>query len=50
MLQKIINTYNAKSLADNGAAVLIPDSELKESLKNKILEVVRDKNLLNTLE
>jgi UDP-N-acetylglucosamine--N-acetylmuramyl-(pentapeptide) pyrophosphoryl-undecaprenol N-acetylglucosamine transferase len=41
--------YNAKSLADNGAAVLIKDSELKENLKNKILEVVHDKNLLNSL-
>ena len=41
--------FNAKSLADSGAAVLILDSELKESLKNKILQVVRDKNLLNTL-
>ncbi len=41
--------YNAKSLADNGAAVLIKDSELKENLKNKILEVAHDKNLLNSL-
>jgi len=41
--------YNAKSLADNGAAVLIQDSELSEKLKNIILEVVQDKNLLNSL-
>lgn len=41
--------YNAKSLADNGAAVLIPDSELKENLKNKIFEIAGNKNLLNSL-
>lgn len=41
--------YNAKSLADNGAAVLIPDSELTENLKNKIFEIVQDKKLLNSL-
>ena len=41
--------YNAKSLADNGAAVLIKDSELKENLKNEIIKVVGNKNLLITL-
>ena len=41
--------YNAKSLADSGAAVLIKDSELKDNLKNEILKVMGDKNLLNTL-
>ncbi len=41
--------YNAKSLADNSAAVLINDSELKEKLKNKILELARNKELLKSL-
>ncbi len=41
--------YNAKSLADNGAAVLIKDSELKDSLKNEILNLAKDKNLLKSL-
>jgi UDP-N-acetylglucosamine--N-acetylmuramyl-(pentapeptide) pyrophosphoryl-undecaprenol N-acetylglucosamine transferase len=41
--------YNAKSLADNGAAVLIKDSEIQENLKNKILEVATDKNLRHSL-
>jgi len=41
--------YNAKSLADNNAAVLIKDSDVKSLLKDKILEVVLDKNLLCSL-
>ncbi len=41
--------YNAKSLADNNAAVLIKDSDVKSLLKDKILEVVVDKNLLCSL-
>jgi UDP-N-acetylglucosamine--N-acetylmuramyl-(pentapeptide) pyrophosphoryl-undecaprenol N-acetylglucosamine transferase len=41
--------YNAKSLADNNAAVLIKDSDVKSLLKDKILEVVSDKELLNSL-
>lgn len=41
--------YNAKSLADNNAAVLIKDSDVKSLLKDKILEVVVDKNLLFSL-
>lgn len=41
--------YNAKSLADNNAAVLIKDSDVKSTLKDKILEVVSDKNLLASL-
>ena len=41
--------YNAKSLADNNAAVLIKDSDVKSLLKNKVLEVVADKKLLNSL-
>ena len=41
--------YNAKSLADNNAAVLIKDSDVKSLLKDKILEVVADKKLLNSL-
>lgn len=41
--------YNAKSLADNNAAVLIKDSDVKSLLKDKILEVVSDKNLLKSL-
>ena len=41
--------YNAKSLADDNAAVLIKDSDVKSLLKDKILEVVADKKLLNSL-
>lgn len=41
--------YNAKSLADEGAAILIPDDEQMKNLKNKILELVSDKNQLKNL-
>ncbi len=41
--------YNAKSLADNNSAVLIKDSDVKKILKDKIIEVVADKNLLMNL-
>ena len=41
--------FNAKSLADNNAAVLINDSDVNDVLKNKILEVASDKNLLKSL-
>jgi UDP-N-acetylglucosamine--N-acetylmuramyl-(pentapeptide) pyrophosphoryl-undecaprenol N-acetylglucosamine transferase len=41
--------YNAKSLADNNAAVLIKDSDVKEDLKDTILKVVSDNNLLKNL-
>ena len=41
--------FNAKSLADNNAAILIKDSDVKDVLKNKILEIVADKNLLKNL-
>lgn len=41
--------FNAKSLADNNAAVLIADSDAKIILKDKILEVTADKNLQKSL-
>ncbi len=41
--------FNAKSLADNNAAILIKDSDVQSLLKDKILEVVSDKNLLKSL-
>lgn len=41
--------FNAKSLSDNNAAVLIKDSDVQSLLKDKILEVVSDKNLLKSL-
>ena len=41
--------YNAKSLADNSAAILIKDSDVNSLLKDKILEVVADKKLLKSL-
>jgi UDP-N-acetylglucosamine--N-acetylmuramyl-(pentapeptide) pyrophosphoryl-undecaprenol N-acetylglucosamine transferase len=41
--------YNAKSLTDNNAAMLILDSDVKLLLKDKILEAVSDKNLLKSL-
>lgn len=41
--------YNAKSLADSNAAILIKDSEIKEKLKNIILDLVQDKKLLVSL-
>ena len=41
--------YNAKSLSDNNAAVLIKDSEVKNILKQKVLELAGDKNLQKKL-
>jgi UDP-N-acetylglucosamine--N-acetylmuramyl-(pentapeptide) pyrophosphoryl-undecaprenol N-acetylglucosamine transferase len=41
--------FNAKSLADEKAAILINDYELNSVLKNKILEVVENKELQNSL-
>lgn len=41
--------YNAKSLADNNAAVLIKDSEVNSVLKDKILEVIGNEILLKSL-
>ena len=41
--------FNAKSLADNNAAVLISDSDVKDMLKTKILEITSDKYLLKSL-
>ena len=41
--------YNAKSLADIGAAVLLPDDQLMNNLKNKIFQLVSDKDLLKSL-
>lgn len=41
--------YNAKSLADNSAAILLSDDELMKNFKNKILEVVSNNNLLRSL-
>ena len=41
--------YNAKSLADKNSAVMIKDSDVKEVLKDRILELVADKNLLKNL-
>ena len=41
--------YNAKSLADNNAAILINDSDVDSLLKDRILEIVADKELLKNL-
>jgi UDP-N-acetylglucosamine--N-acetylmuramyl-(pentapeptide) pyrophosphoryl-undecaprenol N-acetylglucosamine transferase len=41
--------YNAKSLADKNAAVMINDSELKEKLKIKIIEITSSKQLQSEL-
>lgn len=41
--------YNAKSLSDSNAAVLIKDSEVKNILKDKILELAGDENLQKSL-
>lgn len=41
--------FNAKSLSDSNAAMLINDSEVKNTLKDKILELAGDKNLQKTL-
>ncbi|HMN24084.1 MAG TPA: undecaprenyldiphospho-muramoylpentapeptide beta-N-acetylglucosaminyltransferase [Ignavibacteriaceae bacterium] len=41
--------FNAKSLADNNAAVLIKDSDVNSVLKEKILETAANKNLLKSL-
>lgn len=42
--------FNAKSLLDNNAAMLIKDSEVKDILKNRILELAGDKSLQRTLK
>lgn len=41
--------FNAKSLADSNAAILIKDSDVQSILKDKILELVLDKSLLKSL-
>lgn len=41
--------YNAKSLADNDAAVLIQDSDVKKVLINKIIEIAGDEEKLKSL-
>jgi len=41
--------YNAKSLADNDAAVLIQDSDVKKVLQNKIIEIAGDEEKLKSL-
>ncbi len=41
--------FNAKSLADNNAAVLINDSDVNSVLKDKIIDVLSDKDLLKSL-
>ncbi len=41
--------FNAKSLSDNLAALLIKDSEVKDILKDKILEVTGNRDLQRTL-
>lgn len=42
--------FNAKSLSDNNAAMLIKDDEVKNILKDKILELTGDKSLQRTLK
>jgi UDP-N-acetylglucosamine--N-acetylmuramyl-(pentapeptide) pyrophosphoryl-undecaprenol N-acetylglucosamine transferase len=41
--------YNAKSLADNNAAVLINDKDLNENLKTKIIEIANNQSLRSQL-
>ncbi|MDY0083323.1 MAG: undecaprenyldiphospho-muramoylpentapeptide beta-N-acetylglucosaminyltransferase [Ignavibacteriaceae bacterium] len=41
--------YNAKSLSDNNAAVLIKDSDVKKILKDKIIEIAGDEKQLISL-
>ncbi|MDT3696159.1 MAG: undecaprenyldiphospho-muramoylpentapeptide beta-N-acetylglucosaminyltransferase [Ignavibacterium sp.] len=41
--------YNAKSLEDNDAAVLIQDSDVKNILHNKIIEIAGDEKQLKNL-
>jgi UDP-N-acetylglucosamine--N-acetylmuramyl-(pentapeptide) pyrophosphoryl-undecaprenol N-acetylglucosamine transferase len=41
--------FNAKSLADNNAALLINDSDVNSVLKDKIIDVLSDKDLLMSL-
>ncbi len=41
--------YNAKSLSDSNAAILIKDPDIKENLKDKIIGLANDRNLLKTL-
>lgn len=41
--------FNAKSLADNNAAILVKDSDVSSLLKERILEVAESKDLLKSL-
>ncbi|HQI39641.1 MAG: undecaprenyldiphospho-muramoylpentapeptide beta-N-acetylglucosaminyltransferase [Ignavibacteriales bacterium UTCHB2] len=41
--------YNAKSLSDNNAAVLIQDSDVKKILKDEIIKIAGDEKLLKSL-
>ena len=38
--------YNAKSLADNGAAIMIEDEYLKNELVKEVLELIKSENKL----
>ncbi len=39
-------THNAKSLTDAGAAVMIPDKEVRQSLKETVLQLLNDRQRL----
>jgi UDP-N-acetylglucosamine--N-acetylmuramyl-(pentapeptide) pyrophosphoryl-undecaprenol N-acetylglucosamine transferase len=41
--------YNAKSLSDQGAAVLIDEKFLKDSIFNKVISLIGDENSLAVL-
>jgi UDP-N-acetylglucosamine--N-acetylmuramyl-(pentapeptide) pyrophosphoryl-undecaprenol N-acetylglucosamine transferase len=41
--------HNAKSLADAGAAVMIPDKDVRSSLKETVLQLLNDQQRLNRM-
>lgn len=42
-------THNAKSLSDQGAAILITDGEAKDIAVKKVVELLRDNNAMNNM-
>ncbi|MEK6755032.1 MAG: undecaprenyldiphospho-muramoylpentapeptide beta-N-acetylglucosaminyltransferase [Bacteroidota bacterium] len=42
-------TYNARSMADGGAALMIPDNELSQKLKSVVLDLLNDESRIGQM-
>ena len=42
-------TYNARTLAEAGAAIVIKDGDVKTKLKNELLSLIHDENKMNQM-